>query len=261
MAKDPVPARPAATVLLLRDGAKGLEVFMVQRHREIEFLPSARVFPGGRVDDLDRTMAAEMAVSELPVGELAIRIAAVRETYEESGILLARAKGEADLVSGARLAALTQGRTRTATAAEFATLLAEGNLVPAVDVLVPYAHWITPEPAPKRFDTHFFLAIAPTDQMGRHDGQETVDSAWITPAEVVAESQHAHRELALPTRLNLKMVAESATAVEACAAARARKIVTVMPKWMPKDGDGGTLRIPIEAGYGADTFEFGSVPP
>jgi 8-oxo-dGTP pyrophosphatase MutT (NUDIX family) len=158
----PVTPRLAATLLLLRDGGDGLEVLMVSRHEEAGFAAGALVFPGGKVDPVDAALAACCPPApDLDETALVLRIAAIRETFEECGILLARGNGA--LLTAELLAALL---TRHGNAdAGFAALVAAAGLELATDHLVPYAHWITPVDRPKRFDTHFFLAPAAHDQI------------------------------------------------------------------------------------------------
>ena len=247
--------RLAATVLLVRDGADGLEVFMVVRHRQIEFASGALVFPGGSVDPDDLALASQLDRSGVPFaaddGLCALRIAAVRETFEECGVLLARPRGSRELVEGARVPQLA-GK---APALSFAELMDSEGLEPAIDLLTPFAHWITPPILPKRFDTHFFIACAPADQLAAHDGSESVDSAWLNPARALIEVEAGRYTMLFPTRLNLEMLGRENDAASALAAARARKIVTVLPDAKKRDdGKGFTLSIPPDAGYGAATF-------
>ncbi|MHC2438623.1 8-oxo-dGTP pyrophosphatase MutT (NUDIX family) [Bradyrhizobium sp. USDA 4451] len=160
-----VAPRLASTVLLLRDGSRReIEVFMMVRHHQIEFNSGALVFPGGSVDKNDKEIAADPTLYSGGAGldgdALGFRIAAIRETFEESGILLARPKGSTDLVDAGRASeiatahrtALNEGKI------SFLKVLTDNGMVLALDELVPYAHWITPEGMPKRFDTWFFLA-------------------------------------------------------------------------------------------------------
>lgn len=227
MPSEAAPARPASTILLLRDGAAGLEVFMVVRNRAIDFAGGALVFPGGRVEEADAALGEPF------------RIAAIREAFEESGILLAR-KGD-DMLAEHSLP--RDG--------DFHALLAEHALTPAPEALVHYAHWITPTDMPKRFDTHFFLAEAPPQQIGLHDGGEAVESVWITPAQALAEADAGARVLVFATRLNLARLAAFATVHQVMAGAG--PVVTVCPE--PFQRDGVTwLRIPAEAGYGASEY-------
>ncbi|MGY4358759.1 8-oxo-dGTP pyrophosphatase MutT (NUDIX family) [Bradyrhizobium sp. i1.7.7] len=177
-------SRPASTILLLRDGAKEIEVFMMVRHHQIEFNSGALVFPGGSVDAGDNEIVARADLYSggegLSESDRGFRIAAIRETFEESGILLARAKGAGTPID-ARRAGEIADKHRVALnehKISFLSILADNGLQLALDTLVPYAHWITPEGMPKRFDTWFFLAAAPPDQLGAHDGRESTDSIW-----------------------------------------------------------------------------------
>ncbi|HYF09452.1 MAG TPA: NUDIX hydrolase [Acetobacteraceae bacterium] len=250
-AKLDTPARPAATVLLLRDGPEGLEVFMVIRHREVDFASGAAVFPGGRVEEADRAIAARLSASEADV----FRVAAVREAFEECGVLLATEGAGGPLIGGARMRAVEAAHRAelNAGARGFAAVLEEEGLVPALDRMVHFAHWITPEGRPKRFDTHFFACAAPEDQLALHDGREAVDSHWIRPARVIEEANAGRMTLVFATRLNLARLARYATVAEALAAAREERVVTVLPTFYRTDA-GRFIRIPAEAGYGGDVF-------
>ncbi len=248
-----VPVRLASTILLVRDGASGLEVFMVVRHHQMDFASGALVFPGGSVDAGDFAIAADAArcgpTTAVDQHGRALRVAAVRETFEECGVLLARARGSTELLDGVRSAAIgakAQGRS-------FAELIAVEDLHLALDALTPFAHWITPPILPKRFDTHFYIAAAPTDQIAVHDGSESVDSTWINPSRALADAQAGKYTLVFATRLNVRMLAERNDVASALAAARARRIVAVEPVAV-KTETGYTMKIPIEAGYGGETF-------
>jgi 8-oxo-dGTP pyrophosphatase MutT (NUDIX family) len=246
-----VPVRPAATVLLVRDGAAGLEVFMVVRHHKIDFASGALVFPGGSVDAGDHAIAADCAIcgaaTALDERDRLSRVAALRETFEECGVLLARPRGSVEGL-GARIGAKkSQGLS-------FSEFLAAETLELALDTLTPFAHWITPPILPKRFDTHFYIVAAPSDQTAVHDGSESVDSVWINPARALEEADAGKYTLVFATRLNLQLLARSVDAASAVAAARARRVVTVEPVAV-KTETGYTMRIPIEAGYGGDVFE------
>ncbi len=242
---------PAATILLVRDGERGLEVFMVKRHHKIDFMSGALVFPGGKLaagDSAPELRALTDGAEGLDDVELAMAACAIREAFEESGILLARKAGVEALLGGDETEAL--GAHRTALNDEtlpLAKFLSDHGLRLAVDKLVRFAHWITPVMVPKRFDTLFFIALAPEGQIGAHDGYESVESGWVTPQEAVAEPERW--SVVFPTRMNLQKLGQSATAAAAVAAARADRIVTVLP-WVEKGEDGIVLRIPADAGYG-----------
>ncbi len=223
-----VAARPASTIILLRDGPAGPELFMVMRHRQIEFAGGALVFPGGRVEESDAALGEPF------------RIGAIREAFEETGILLARRQG------------MMLGAHELPREAEFNDLIAGHGLEPAVDCLRHFAHWITPPDVPKRFDTHFFIAEAPTDQLGMHDGGEAVDSIWITPAQALADAESGLRSIVFPTRLNLWKLAQYRSVAEAMA--DTTPVVTVMPEPF-EDEKGKWMRIPEAAGYGGSVFK------
>ncbi len=249
--KEAAPVRLASTILLVRDGDAGLEIFMVVRHHEIDFASGALVFPGGSVEPGDREIAVDDgARATLPPDILALRVGAIRETFEECGLLLARARGSRDLVSRAVASQVNADGGRK----DFAAAMKQHDLVPAVDLLQPFAHWVTPGFMPKRFDTHFFVAAAPEGQLAAHDGHESVDSLWVNPSQALEDAKTGKFTIIFPTRLNLQMLAPAKTVAEAMDQARARKIVTVTPEPV-KLPSGRGLRIPIEAGYGSDVFE------
>jgi 8-oxo-dGTP pyrophosphatase MutT (NUDIX family) len=250
-------ARPAATILLLRNGADGLEVFMVVRHHEIAFAAGALVFPGGRVEDADRDLAARIggAGSSDPAS-LPFRIAAIRETFEECGVLLAYQSGTDRLIDAAALRDI-EGRHRAALnagATEFETMLLAEDLVPATGRLVHFAHWITPAVQPKRYDTHFFLAEAPAEHLAVHDGREAVESIWITPARALADAEAGRFKLIFATFKNLEKLGRSRTVAEALDTARRSTVVTVLPHATRLEGTRRLLRIPAEADYGGSEF-------
>jgi len=257
-----VKPRPASTILLLRDAEarKEIEVFMMVRHYEIDFNSGALVFPGGSVDKGDHEIIADRSLYSggdgMDAGELSFRIAAIRETFEESGILLARPRGSRQLVDArhageieaAHRAALCEGTT------SFLKVLTDNALLLALDELVPYAHWITPEGVPKRFDTWFFLAAAPPDQLGAHDGKESTDSIWVSPREALEGGQTGRFKLPFPTTRNLIKLGKQDSVKSAIDDSRGKKIVEVTPI-LTKTPNGRMLRIPLEAGYDGDVFE------
>ena len=261
-----VAPRPASTILLLRDNAASqeVEVFMMVRHYEIDFNSGALVFPGGSVDKGDNEIIARpelySGAEGLEAADLSFRIAAIRETFEESGILLARPKRSNALVDARRAqeieaahrTALCEGKTT------FLNVLADHGMLLALDLLVPYAHWITPEGMPKRFDTWFFLAAAPPEQAGAHDGKESTDSIWVSPREALAGGESGRFKLPFPTTRNLIRLGKQPGVKAALEDCRGKPIVTVMPI-MTKLNGGRQLRIPLEAGYDGEVFEVGAL--
>lgn len=249
----PVEPRLASTILLLRDGPSTLEVFMVERHHQIDFATGALVFPGGKLEEADG--AAELATycraGEESTGQRALCVGAIRETFEECGVLLARPRGSESLVDATRLAAL-EAQYREPLQNDRCSMLdfvrAE-QLELAFDLLVPFAHWITPEFMPKRFDTHFFLVEAPTHQLAVHDGTESVDSLWTTVPQALELEQSGQRTIIFPTLENIKKLGRSGSVAEALQAARADEIVTVLPRLSEDEHGELMMELPAEAGY------------
>jgi 8-oxo-dGTP pyrophosphatase MutT (NUDIX family) len=242
-----VVPRPAATILVLRDDP--FEVLMVRRHGNGQFA-SALVFPGGLVDPSDRDedwLPLLDGAEGLDPEERALAIAAFRETFEESALLLAR-----DI----------EGRTVSCTSADHgdfrAVVKASGGRL-MFGELAHFGHWITPIGPPKRFDTHFFLAAAPEGQEALADGRETVALEWVQPRDLLARAREGDLSILFPTRLNLKRLAESNSVASAMAAARARERFTVTPRVEKREG-GTAVVIPAEAGYG-ETENFHPHPP
>jgi 8-oxo-dGTP pyrophosphatase MutT (NUDIX family) len=256
--KQPAPPRPATTVLLLRpsvpgEGTSPLEVFMVVRHHAIDSFSGALVFPGGKLEDADgdaRLRARCGGADKIADDELKFRIAGVREAFEECGVLLARKRGQRALIAAADLKAIEEKwRARLAKdEASIVDLVEAEDLEIATDLMVPFAHWITPTFAPRRFDTWFFLAEAPEDQIALHDGSESVDSVWIGAQQAIDEATAGRRTLVHATTKNLELLADAKTVAGAVAAASARKIVTVQPWVETRDGK-RFLHIPADAGY------------
>jgi 8-oxo-dGTP pyrophosphatase MutT (NUDIX family) len=248
--KSAAPILPAATILIARDTADGLEVFMVKRHHQIDFVAGALVFPGGKVAKGDRDEALGDfidAAGALSADMQTTAAAAIREAFEESGILLAREAGQSELISAERLERLEHYRPglEKGDIALLDMVRAE-NLRLACDQLVHFAHWITPANMPKRFDTHFFLAAAPAGHLGRHDGRESVDSVWISPTQAIADRKRWN--VVFPTKLNLMKLSKAASVAEALESAKAAPPLTVTP-WVDQGPSGPVLRIREDAGY------------
>jgi 8-oxo-dGTP pyrophosphatase MutT (NUDIX family) len=250
--RPPAAARDAATIALVRDGAAGLEVYLLRRVAAMAFAPGAYVYPGGSVDADDRD--AEVRWAGAPAAEwatafgtdeptaLALVCAAVRETFEESGVLLAGPSAGEVLpdVSGEEWEA--ERAALEARQQSLSQLLERRDLVLRADLLRPLAHWITPEAEPRRFDTRFFLAAMPEHQRCRDVGGEADDRVWMRPVDALASG------LALmpPTRsvlMDLSRFGDVATALAA-----ERTITPVLPKFVLVDGQVRFLR-PDDPGY------------
>ncbi len=248
---DGVEIRPAATVLVVRDQPT-FEVLMIERRLDARFAGGALVFPGGRVDAADHDPAWREHVDGL-ADEPAVaagQIAALRETFEEVGVLIARrGDGRGALVSGDDAAAFDAERAGVAAdAARFQPLLRAAGLRLACDALTPFAHWIGPPSAPRQYDTRFFLVAAPDGQAAREDGDEATHAAWFAPKEAVRLGEARERKVIYPTMCNLQLLALDASCAAARDRARARPFKPVRTQSIHRDGV-EYLRIPDDLGY------------
>jgi 8-oxo-dGTP pyrophosphatase MutT (NUDIX family) len=248
---------PSATILMVREGESPLEVFMVVRHHQIDFASGALVFPGGKVDDRDIEASARCQGGDPNDFNRTMQIAAIREAFEECGILLARPKGADQLIDGERLKTFEHYREPMAKGdIGINGFLEKEDLELACDQLVPFAHWITPEMMPKRFDTYFYIAKAPEDHIAIHDGSESVDSVWISPQDALEGAQSGKYTIIFPTRVQIEMIAESDSVQAAIDASKARNIVTVLP-WVESEEGTNFICIPDDAGYATSREKMG----
>jgi 8-oxo-dGTP pyrophosphatase MutT (NUDIX family) len=256
-----VTLREAATVMLVRDDPD-LHVFMLRRNLQSEWVGGAYVFPGGAVDPGDRDHAVlarcpdrsdadASAQLGLSAGGLGYWVAAVRETFEEAGVLLARAAATGELVDPAepRLTELRDGLN--AGAITFQELIESEDLVLDVAGIHAFSHWITPEGALRRYDTRFFLAAAPDGHAYLHDETETVASHWLRPTDALAASDAGDLDLIFPTRKSLEVLRRFTYATDLLAAVAAA--TDVAPPDRPRvvsDHGGIRLLLPFDATYG-----------
>lgn len=261
-----MPIRQAATVMLVRDGTPGLEVFMLKRSPESDFVPGQFVFPGGAVDPADRDDpglaevciglddVAASAAMKLDVGGLAFWVAAVRECFEEAGVLLARRAGDTipfvdpDVVDRYRTLRqqIYDGDVRLAE-----VCAAEGLQLDFSDLRY-VSHWITPIGPPRRFDTRFFVAHAPEGQTPLHDGGETVESTWITPAEAMRQHQDGTFQMIMPTVANLRPLLKLETVADVMAWADGLgDIPEILPAIVMGDDGSRSVLMPWDEGYEA----------
>jgi len=204
-----VPARPASTVMLLRDVDDGVEVFMLRRTTAAAFASGMYVFPGGKVDAADGEEGSDEAYL----------IAAIRECFEEAGVLLATDDTGEMITDGhpalAHRQAIYDGEV------DLRALCAEHRLAPAVDALVWFSHWITPVgESSRRFDTRFFVATAPTSQLWAHDDNETIASEWVRPNDGLRRQSAGELMMMPPTIKSLEFLARHPNAASALAEAR-----------------------------------------
>ena len=258
---EPAPAMPAATVTIVRDARDGIEVLMMRRNLKSGFVPGMYVFPGGGLDDADLLFknnglcnclddASASGMLGVAADGLAYWAAAIREAFEESGLLLAR-NGAGSLVTltDAEVAARFDAQRRQLNAGEldFAALIAAESLQLAADQLVYFAHWITPVTAPRRYDTRFFMAEAPPEQEQFHDDHETIAATWISPAGALTLHQRGEFEMRTPTVRTLETFANCNDV-----ASLRRSLDSIQGNvrpLMPRIGKDGRRYLPGEPGY------------
>ena len=255
--------RDAATVMLVRDVDDGMEVFMLRRNLKSDFVGGAYVFPGGAVDEADRHADLE-AVCEgrsddeasvllnVDRGGLAYWVAAIRESYEEAGVLLAY-NLDGDVISFAaddmaerfrvHRKAVDSGDLRLIEVCELE------HLRLAVDQIHYFSHWITPVGPPRRYDTRFFVAAAPAEQVPLHDDRETIASLWVRPADALARHRAGELDMIMPTISNLEAIVRFNRSSELLEAAAAiGEIPAILPR-IANVGDGVRILLPGDDGY------------
>jgi len=237
------PPRASASVVMLRDGATGLEVFLLKRHGLSDVLGGAYVFPGGKVDANDAEAAQALlegepsalrsALAEPELDDLAVEalyFAALRELFEETGVLLAPDMNAAEVDGAWRL--LREGRA-------FDEVLAPLAIRLSATQLQPWSRWVTPAAGGvvrKRFDTRFFLARVPPGQTPRHDNHEATESTWLTPRDALRQFWDGTIELAPPQIMSLAHLSRHAQVADALAEARSRRPPLIHPEPFEQDG-------------------------
>ncbi|WP_229373374.1 NUDIX hydrolase [Umezawaea beigongshangensis] len=238
----PVEPRDAATVALLRDTPAGLEVFLLRRVAAMAFAAGMTVFPGGGVDqrDADATVAWAgpgadwwaRAFDCTPELARALVCAAVRETFEESGVLLAGPDATSVVADTTPFA--DARRALVEREVSFAEFLAANSLVLRADLLRPWANWVTPEEEPRRYDTRFFAAALPVGQIADGVTTEASDAAWQRPADALADGGEGRRALMPPTLVTLADLAEHPSVASVMDVDR--DVQKILPK-LVRDGD------------------------
>ena len=259
-----VPVRDAATVMLVRDGDDGLEVFMLRRNLNSDFVGGAYVFPGGAVDEADRHSdldavckgRSDDGASQLlgiDRGGLAFWVAAIRESFEEAGVLLATTS-EGDVVSFAdpdvaerftmHRKAVDSGERR------LVEICVEEHLQLAVADIHYFSHWITPLGAPRRYDTRFFVAAAPPEQVPLHDDRETIANLWVRPADALERCKRGELDMIFPTIKNLQAISRFERSDDLLdAAAAIAHVPTILPRISRDEGHGVRILLPGDDGY------------
>jgi len=272
----PPPPTPvdSATVIVLREPAPaGCEVLLVERHAQSRAFAGASVFPGGIVDADDSDprllqasphLTPSVAASRLgeagtSVAALAFWIAAIRELFEETGLLLA--SGPSGLLThhdaSTRMWMRRHRQALLAGELAFADMVAREALVLRTDGLHCFSRWITPVAAPRRYDARFFVARVPDGQDAEHDERETSATLWITPRQAIARAQSGTLTLAPPTLRTLHDLDDLGTVAAILDATRDRRVTPILPKVSTVDGNPAIL-YPADADYDAATP--GAVP-
>ncbi len=262
----PAALRDAATVMLLRDGGgttPAIEVFMLRRNLRSVFVAGAYVFPGGGVDGTDRdprlfavcagrTDAEASAVLGIDQGGLAFWVAAVRECFEEAGVLLARDRqGRVVSFADRGTAARFEEHRRRLNSRE-TTLVAiceEEGLLLDVEAIHYFSHWITPLGAPRRYDTRFFVCAAPPEQVPLHDDGEVIANLWLSPGEALRRNSAGEYELIRPTYEVLRSLAEFTASVEILDVARTMGHVPAVQPRMGESNEGVRILLPGDDEY------------
>ncbi|MCG2634980.1 MAG: NUDIX domain-containing protein [Gammaproteobacteria bacterium] len=253
---------PSATLILARDGADGLEVLLLQRHAASRGMGGMFVFPGGVLEPADGGSAITKFCSgpddqacSTPFGQtsggLAYRVAALRECFEEAGVLLSRVRsGELNLLDAASAARIAGYRDDlNAGSLQFAEFCRKERLVLPLDQLYDVSHWITPVAATRRFSTRFFAARMPAGQQVTHDGNEVTAQRWITPAAALAEYGRGDLPLMFPTIHHLRAISRHPVCDSWFAElGQQQQITTILPRRLqtPK---GARVVLPGEPDY------------
>ena len=254
--------------MLVRDEPVGMEVLMLRRNLASSWVGGAHLFPGGAVDDEDRSLdlarrspgrgdAEASRLLGMDAGGLAFFVAAIRECFEEAGILLASGPDGTpidfraeDRKTEARF--IEHRRRLNAGELSFADLCAVEDLHLETGRLWYFSHWITPEGSPRRYDTRFFVAATPAGQTALHDDIEAIDSTWILPAEALRKHAAEEIDMLFPTVKNLQAIARFENTADLLAATAAVEVPTILPK-ITVGGQGVRILLPGDQGYDSAT--------
>jgi 8-oxo-dGTP pyrophosphatase MutT (NUDIX family) len=245
MSEDPLVPRPAATVMLIRGTSDGIKVFLMRRHRNMDFVGGVMVFPGGGVDDRDRNAdiawhgpdkdwwGAKLG-TDADLAE-ALVCAAARETFEECGVLFAGAADDPDLLVDDASVYRDARHALVSKDLSFGEFLRAEKLMLRADLLRPWANWVTPkEERTRRYDTYFFVGALPEGQRADGENTETDQAGWITP-EAAIEDFTAQRSFLLPPTWTQLDELAGRTVAEVLAVER--QIVAVSPNMSMTDGN------------------------
>jgi 8-oxo-dGTP pyrophosphatase MutT (NUDIX family) len=251
----PVDPRHAATVILLRDAPGGLEAYLLRRVGSMAFAGGMYAYPGGGVDVRDSETSTAWAgpTAEEWAARLgcdarfarALVCAAVRETFEESGVLLAGPSAGAVVADVSDAGWERERIALEARESSLSELLRQHRLVLRSDLLRPWARWVTPEPEPRRYDARFFVAALPGGQATREVGGEADRVVWLRPADALRAVERGVMQMLPPTSATLEEIAAYDTVADVLAAANARQLAPITPRIM-LDESGGRVLLPGE---------------
>lgn len=247
------PALDAATVIVVHDGDDGLEVLVQERHVETDFVGGALVFPGGRVEETDRDLDAQLWEHDDPgdIGDrmgaderagLGLLVAAARETFEEAGLLFAHDAGGApvgrDLLDDPEVAEVRAALAARDERGDFAALLRDHDLTLELGRYHPFAWWVTPEGMHRRYDTRFFVAACPDGlrDAATSDAVETTSARWLSPQACLDGGEEGRFTVIFPTRRVLRELAGYDSAQEVLAAVADRRPERIQPTIVDVDG-------------------------
>jgi 8-oxo-dGTP pyrophosphatase MutT (NUDIX family) len=254
----------AATVVLVRERGEAIETFLVRRHRASGFMAGAFVFPGGKLDPADESEILLQSVPERERARLTKRleptpnrvmsaeravglaIATLRELYEEAGVLLARRRGEREILAGVEVQAWR--RELLGATLGFAALVQREGLELALDHLEYWDHWITPSAEPRRFDTRFFIARLPTGQIPEIDDKETTEARWLAPEAALALHRAEELFLPPPTERTLEGLVGISSFEDLVREAAGRVVAPILPKLLLEDSS-ATIIMPWDSDY------------
>lgn len=253
---DSVPLRDAATVMLVRDGSAGIEVCMLQRNLNSDFVGGAYVFPGGGVDPDDdagdevchgRDDGGASRLVGVERGGLAYWVAAIRESFEEAGVLLARDRD--GRVVSFRDEAVARRFTEHRVAVDsgrrkLAEVCRREELRLSVGDMHYFSRWVTPLGAPRRYDTRFFVAAAPEEQVALHDDREVIGTRWITPAEALADHEAGRMTMIFPTVRTMVALSRFDESAQLLAHAASQEHVEAVVPMLRDEGGGLRLHLP-----------------
>ena len=247
----------SSTILLIRDTLNGLEVFMVERNKKIDFAPGALVFPGGKLEpeDYNPELLDLCVGSSFDQDAIASKVCAIRETFEESGVLIAKDYNSDKLIDPLKCFEFAKRYRKNLQENKITLLeiLKKEKLVLAAEMLSSFSRWITPRDFPKRFDTNFYLIPLTAEFSAEHDGYESVSSVWISPKKALSDADKGLKTIVFATRMNLLKLGRYKN-TESVVNDLSKSVITPVEPKVETEGDNIVFKIPEEAGYGLTKY-------